>query len=98
MVCLWNISVNTLHKGDAEDGGDDDDDDDDGDDDNNNNNNNNNNKGIIIIIIIIIIILVISFMQGVYNYIPETNHVTTLYSVAAVPYLHFVLHVMLYRP
>jgi hypothetical protein len=34
MVCLRNISVDTLHKGDTED-------DDDDDDDNNNNNNNN---------------------------------------------------------
>jgi len=37
MVCLRNISVDTLHKGDNED--DDNDDDDDDDDDNNNNNN-----------------------------------------------------------
>jgi hypothetical protein len=35
MVCLRNISVDTLHKGDTED--------DDDDNDNNNNNNNNNN-------------------------------------------------------
>jgi len=35
MVCLRNISVDTLYKGDTED-------DDDDDDDNNNNNNNNN--------------------------------------------------------
>jgi hypothetical protein len=35
MVCLRNISVDTLHKGNTED------DDDDDDDDNNNNNNNN---------------------------------------------------------
>jgi hypothetical protein len=35
MVCLRNISVDTLHKGDTED--------DDNDDNNNNNNNNNNN-------------------------------------------------------
>jgi len=41
MVCLRNISVDTLHKGDT-----DDDDDDDDDDDNNNNNNNNNNNGL----------------------------------------------------
>jgi hypothetical protein len=40
MVCLRNISVDTLHKGDIED------DDDDDDDDNNNNNNNNNNLGV----------------------------------------------------
>jgi len=39
MVCLRNISVDTLHKGDTED-----DDDDDDDDNNNNNNNNNNNR------------------------------------------------------
>jgi hypothetical protein len=38
MVCLRNISVDTLHKGDTED------DDDDNDNDNNNNNNNNNLK------------------------------------------------------
>jgi hypothetical protein len=31
-----------------------------------------------------IIILVITFMQGIYNYIPETNHVSRVYSVAAV--------------
>jgi len=37
IVCLRNVSINTLHKGD--DGGDDDDDDD-------NNNNNNNNSGV----------------------------------------------------
>ena len=42
MVCLRNICINTLHKGDDDD--DDDDDNDDDDDDNNNNNNNNNNK------------------------------------------------------
>jgi hypothetical protein len=36
MVCLRNICINTLHKGDI-----DDDDDDDYDDNNNNNNNNN---------------------------------------------------------
>jgi len=39
---------------------------------------------IIIINIIIIIIIVISFMQGIYTYIPETNHVPREYSVAAI--------------
>jgi hypothetical protein len=33
-------------------------------------------------------------MQGIYNYIPETNHVSR---VSAVLYLQFVLHVMLFR-
>ena len=52
----------------------------------------------IITIIIIIIILVFAFMQGIYNYIPETNHVSMVYSVASVLYLQFGLHVMLFRP
>ena len=53
---------------------------------------------IIIFIIIIIIILVITSMQCIYNYVPETNHVSTVHSVAAVLYLQSVLHVMLFRP
>ena len=50
------------------------------------------------IIIIIIIILVITFMQGIYNYLPETTHVSRVYGVVAVLYLQSVLHVMLFRP
>jgi hydrogenase/urease accessory protein HupE len=52
----------------------------------------------IVIIIIIIIIPVITFMQGIYNYIPGTNHVSRAYSVAYVLYLQIVLHVILIRP
>jgi hypothetical protein len=33
-------------------------------------------------------------MQGIYNYIPETNHVSRVCSVAAVLYLQSVLAVM----
>jgi hypothetical protein len=36
------------------------------------------------IIIIIIIILDISFMQGIYTYIPETNHVPREHCVATI--------------
>ena len=39
---------------------------------------------IIIIIIITIIILGISFMQGIYTYIPETNHVPREHCVATI--------------
>ena len=53
---------------------------------------------ITIIIIIIIIILVITIMQDTNNYIPETNHVSRVRSVAAVLYLQFVLHVMVFCP
>jgi len=35
-------------------------------------------------IIINIIILGISFIQGIYTYIPETNHVPTEYCVATI--------------
>jgi len=43
-------------------------------------------------------VLVITFMHGIYNYIPETNPIYRVYSVAAVLYLQSVLHVMLFRP
>jgi len=45
-----------------------------------------------------IVIFVISFMQGIYNYIPETNLVSRVYSVAAVLYSQSVLHVTLFHP
>jgi len=51
----------------------------------------------IIIIVTIIIILVITLMQGIYDYIPETDHVSGVYIVATSLYLNFVLHVMLFR-
>ena len=34
-------------------------------------------------------------MHGMYNYIPETNHVPTLYSIEAVLYLQSVLSVII---
>jgi len=37
-------------------------------------------------------------MQGIYNPMPQTNHVSGVQSVAAVLYLQFVLSVMLFRP
>ena len=53
---------------------------------------------IIIIIIIIITILVITFMQAIYNYIPETRNVSRVRNVAAVLYLQSVVHVRLFSP
>jgi len=35
-------------------------------------------------------------MQGIYCCIPETNHVLRVHIVAAVLYLQFVVHVMLF--
>ena len=34
-------------------------------------------------------------MKGIYNYIPETNHVSTVYDAAAILSFQFILHVML---
>jgi len=50
------------------------------------------NASIIVIIIIIIIIMpVITFVQCIYNCIPETNHVSRVYRVAVALYLQFTL-------
>jgi len=48
-----------------------------------------------IIIIIIIINIIISFMQGIYNYIPETKYVPREYSVAAILLLIFMVFISL---
>jgi hypothetical protein len=34
--------------------------------------------------IVVIIIIIITFMHGIYNYIPETKDVSRVYSVAAI--------------
>jgi len=52
---------------------------------------------LVVVVVTIIIILDVTIMQGIYSYIPETNHVSRVYSVTAVPYLLFVLHVMLFH-
>jgi len=36
-------------------------------------------------------------MLGIYNYLPQTNEVSRVYSVAAVTDLKFVPHVMLFH-
>jgi len=53
------------------------------------------NTWAIIIIIIIIIITIISFMQGIYTYIPETNYVPREYSIAAILLLLFMVLISL---
>jgi hypothetical protein len=37
----------------------------------------------------------IFFMQGIHTYIPETNHVSRVYTVTAIPCLPFMVHTML---
>ena len=49
----------------------------------------------IIIIIIIIISIIISFMQGIYTHIPETNYIPREYGVAAILLLLFMVLISL---
>ena len=43
---------------------------------------------------LIVVIIIIIFIQGIYNYLTKTNYISRVYSVEAVLYLQFVLHVM----
>jgi len=45
--------------------------------------------------IIIIIIIIISFIQRIYSYIPETNYVPTEYNAAAILLLQFMVLISL---
>jgi len=44
-----------------------------------------------VVVIIIIIIIIISFMQGIYTYIPETNYIPGEYSFEAILLLLFMV-------
>jgi hypothetical protein len=44
---------------------------------------------------LLLLLLLLLFTQGIYNYIPETGRVSSVYSVAAILYLQFIAHVML---
>ena len=39
---------------------------------------------IIIVVVVVVVVLGISFMQGIYTYIPETNHVPREHCVAVI--------------
>jgi hypothetical protein len=49
-----------------------------------------------LIIIVIIIIFIITFMQGIYTYIADKNHISGIYNVVVVLYLKFLGHLMLF--
>jgi hypothetical protein len=44
---------------------------------------------------IIVITIIISFMQGIRTYIPETNHVSRVYSVTAILHILLMVHIAL---
>jgi hypothetical protein len=40
-------------------------------------------------------IIIISFMQGIHTYVPETNHVSMVHSVAGIPRVLLMVHITL---
>ena len=44
----------------------------------------------------LLLLLLVTFIPGIYKYIPETNHVSRVYSVAATLWLQFMVPVMLF--
>jgi hypothetical protein len=46
--------------------------------------------------LLLLLLFVISFMQGIYPYIPPTNHVSREYSVTAILQLLFMVHIALF--
>jgi hypothetical protein len=49
----------------------------------------------IYVTLLLLLLLFITFMQIVYNYIPETHHVSRVHTLAAILWLQFVVRVML---
>jgi hypothetical protein len=43
----------------------------------------------------VLLLFVITSKRGMYNYTPETNHVSRVYSVAPIAWLQFMVHAML---
>jgi hypothetical protein len=52
-------------------------------------------RATMMMIVVVIIIITISFMQGIYTYIPETNNVPKQYNVAAILSLLFMVPISL---
>jgi hypothetical protein len=39
---------------------------------------------LMLLLLLLLLLFVITFMQGVYNCIPETNHVSRVHNIAAI--------------
>jgi hypothetical protein len=50
---------------------------------------------LLLLLLLLLLSFVNTFMQYIYNHIPDTNHVSWVYIVAGILCLQFVLHVML---
>jgi hypothetical protein len=50
---------------------------------------------LLLLLLLLLLLFVISFMQGIYNYLSERNPVSRVYNIATIPWLHFMVHVIL---
>jgi hypothetical protein len=41
---------------------------------------------LLLLVVVVVVVVVVTFVHGIYNYIPETNHVSRVYCVAAILY------------
>ena len=49
-----------------------------------------------VLLLLLLLLLFIEFLQGIYNYIAETNHVSRVYNITAFLKLQFMVHVMVF--
>jgi len=50
----------------------------------------------LLLLLLLLLLFITTFMQGIYKSVPETNHVSKVYSFAVILYIQFVLHLMLF--
>ena len=51
---------------------------------------------VIVVVVVVVVVVVITFMQCIYNHMPESSHVSRGYYVAALMQLQFVVYVILF--
>jgi hypothetical protein len=50
---------------------------------------------IVVVVVVVVVIIIISFTQGIHTYISETNRVSRVHSVAAIPRVLLMVHIAL---
>jgi len=50
----------------------------------------------LLLLLLLLLLLFVTFIQGIYKYIPEINHVSRVYNVAATLWFQFMVPVMLF--
>jgi flagellar basal body-associated protein FliL len=50
----------------------------------------------VVVVVVVVVVVLITFMQRVYNYTPQTNHVSRVHNVAAFLLLPFMVYTQCY--